>query len=398
MSIGEDDLKKLIPSITAYIDAANYEPILRLAVMDFLTKSSTAVPWKAISQKFLELFPRTSLTFSTFSPEKTISRFALGTGERPADLKAYLALLLINEAVTESGEISNSSIRRLPGIREFLLPIIEYLKTQDSNYLRQRKVATLPDKALIEIADQLQVSSENARFNRFFFVDSKMAGDGSTEEISFYVLYRYSTKRREIVKTFLAILNPKRNGTRSFSFVHVYSVPDLRRELKRVARGPVLIYDRCVHFLGLSETVEGSDRDRAKIQGLKMIALPIGGVNRSHDHVAGVFLSHSLAGEPVVGRVAMVHIGYMTEIGNISDKDIKLEDLDNETEILNDLEMLNKKFRMVVKAEQKDIEIKKIYEYVIAAINNLPYIDRSHKFPQNTLRGITIETGGEPLD
>ena len=265
-----------------------------------------------------------------------------------------------------------------------------YINTGDLKELYKTRDNTAATQIVSDIAITLHESADNKKIRRFFFRQSSAFDDVETKDISYYVIYRYSTIRKEIVKTFLVIKPPAMNAARCFHFTHVYPMPNLKE--KRIDRGPVLLHEQCFHLLGYVTTE--TKNITSEVRGINLIAFPVGGVNAEHKRLSSVLLSHNRSWQPIVGRAAIIHIGYRSDIGDTRDEDVGIGLLPNESNLMADLLTINEKFRF---ADGEGM-ITETHSYIINVINNMPFVDRLRPVGDNTVRALTIEDKGNPID
>ena len=132
-------------------------------------------------------------------------------------------------------------------------------------------------------------------------------------------VYRYSTMAREIVKTFLVVTTPAKDNFDLFRFSHIYKT----RAVVRISRGAVVAFQESAYLLGAgARRLLGGRMGRPG--GLKVMALPLDDLQVDFRLVPGVYLSTALKWQPIVGRLALVHIGFASQLKKeLTDDDIK---------------------------------------------------------------------------
>lgn len=268
--------------------------------------------------------------------------------------------------------------------------------------------AELVDKALAKAKDgdlealvvgairaTMQVDkTELQRIQQRFF-DARDLTSVSSDR-SYYVAYRYSTQHPEIVRTFLVIDGPKLSGVDAFSFVHFYESP--KKRIKRITRGMLLGFEETYYFVGgTAKVLRGKDdKGRPRIDrpsGLKVIAIPDAQVRTDEAIPAGIYLSNSLSLQPIVGRIALLHLGYMSDIGELRDSEVRPGIVQGPEQLSNDLRKFSELPNVSLPGKIADVA-----EEILGKINNLPQCDRRRSDLQSVgiIRALLAEDGQEP--
>ena len=180
----------------------------------------------------------------------------------------------------------------------------------------------------------------------------------------------------QIIKTFLVVNSPGQSDNDTFTFVHIYKTKNPRGDVvKRISRGALIGFDDVFCFFGASARSLNDTMDKAK--GLKVVSLPITSFTYEQRLLGGVFLSTSLHWQPIVGRIALVHIGFKSTLGaGLSDNDIQLGALNTKDELVNDLKSFGGG------QSKSDRELSEIAEFVRRQINNKPFVDHTSEIPE----------------
>jgi tetratricopeptide (TPR) repeat protein len=402
-----EKLAEALSALESFLNMDNNEAILRIGLLGLMPETNGNQKWKQATDKFWMMFPRGKFPFENMETDvtrsgeyKTISRYARSSHEaQNRYLGPCLALYLTGQIEDEKNVPEKSIIRRTPLVSELCRRIKEFVGTGDKRKLLPSQADLDEENEIIDRYLELKEASNSHSAHNFFFGASNAYSQGGTDDISYYVMYRYSTQRCEIVKTFMVILPPLLNKTSGLTYIHRYQMQTENQ--KRVTRGAILTYESCMHFMGWARTETrhhtsgGIEYEMGNIRGIKLIALPIGGMNAQHRLISCVFLSHGAAWQPIVGRASMVHIAYKSQLEReISDADVELTLLDKAEYIKDDLKRIYE--RLGIKKKEADIE--RAFRYVERAINNLPECDRKRGSEENTLRALTIEEGRPPDD
>ena len=343
-SKGDAEVLDVLPAIEAFMNNPVRVGALRLVLLGLASKSrKTEFSFTPLFHEWGKLLglmgakgnratkqrAESSLEFN----ENTIRRYVLLENEprQAKRLTALLALLAAHEIGKVDGVegSQNRLVKSGRDVSEFIEPISNYVTTRDPSTLAQSPDygrlggAATERMAAKSLRALFSAQSEDQRnIARWLFARLDGREVMSFEERSYYVLYRYSTQSPEIVKTLLVIDSPALSGLDAFSFTHIYQArPDIA---KRITRGTLICFPQAMYFVGMSANVLwGLDPlGRPKMdhpQGLKVFVIPTTEAQTKHDLLAGVYMSNSLRWDPIVGRIILVHIGFRTEVGSLSD-------------------------------------------------------------------------------
>jgi len=394
---------------------------LRLLYVGLATKSpKTGFSFTAAHKEWDRLLGRMAIRGERAISQKGDQGFEIGENDirryvflenEPRNPRRKAALLALLAAHQLHSGIDGRSNRRLVQVAldatDFVTPIREYLKTKDPSTLGEqtrlltavqqeepphsagtvgqslgkKTISQAEVEGLVSSAlrDLLKVDPDDQKnIARWLFDETDSTNIQAMKERSYYTLYRYSTHIPEIVKTFLVITSPALSGLGSFSFAHIYM--SKRNRLKRIARGTLITFQRSIYFLGMSAQVRsGRGLDtlgRPKIdqpEGLKVFAIPISEAQSGFDLLPAVYMSNSLKWHPIVGRLAMVHIGFESTVGPLSDANPAVQPA-----ILLSPEALADDLRKILalggpQSKENPAELAK---KILIKINNRPHCDR----------------------
>lgn len=187
------------------------------------------------------------------------------------------------------------------------------------------------------------------------------------------------------------------------SFTHVYLEDDnayinindretaaTQRE-KRITSGLLLTFDQAFQFVGFSHPQPRTDRE---IRGIKVVAIPSARtVNRDHQVVTSVFLSHNLTWQPIVGRATMIHLGYRSEYKReIRHEHVGIGVLMNDTDLEQDIKWLKEKFNKIRHNPEQ------ISRRILKTIVNRHEYDKELTSEKMGFRSLGVEDFGPPKD
>lgn len=386
---GPEQLARCITLLKDFFEVAERRAALRLAVVGVIEITGDKLQWENTNRAFEQLFsidirnqlPDGPLQFN----QKTIRRFALGTHyNRDRRLEAFLALHIIHQVELRPDLVSRRALlTEAFSVGNTLERVRQFIRSGDSAVLS-------PHTSGYDVRALLTTAHEALGTNDSTIKDFLYGGTAELRPVSSYVMYRYSTRRGEIVKSFLTILSPEINKVGSFSFVNVYGSGDERS--RRISRGVVVGFQRCIYFLaGGGMIVEKTEGISPYVRGLKAFAIPHEAFAPDHRLLTGLVLSNSLSWNPIVARFAMIHIGFSSRLHEITDQDVRVRFLTDGAELKNDVSEVIEMFNLG-NPEYAD----RAFSYVVKKINNCPAVDL--KSSDGVLRALTIEEGREPLD
>jgi hypothetical protein len=158
----------------------------------------------------------------------------------------------------------------------------------------------------------------------------------SEKDHSFYVVYRYSTKAR-IVKEFLVCKRPQKDLSSSFSFLRfMRGDRNVLPELFRESEGVILKWETTYEFLGFNYRVSSDDTDepaesvtrrmiaKSRPGGVELMAFEYDEIGVEHGLFSGLAMTVGALNQPIVARVAMLHLGTVGSLGRgISHQDVQ---------------------------------------------------------------------------
>lgn len=451
-------LARVVADLAVYFNSSDTSAMLRMALLGLANRK-----WKDTDHDF-KLFVSPSQAFNATPPEplrptlryneNTLERFATGETERVDDPRqlAYMALYILhNEHILrrpldqQGGEQQTDPqqqpdrLRPLSSVKinalfksAFSLNSVldrarEYLATSDTRMLALDTGGILLRELLKTIRLAL-ASHDDATIRTNFFggipEDPGVSGSGSRQgrstkepapdparkNISFYAVYRASVDRDEIVKTFLAILGPDVRGLDCYSFLHAYDAAGI--EIRRLSRGAVLQFQDSIYFIsGAGNTRDGSTSHAPVRQGLETFAVPNRAFGRyAHRLLSGVQLSNAEAWQPLIGRFAMLHLGFSwvadeaaskhlartTAKGLLNHSNVGIGLL-KRADLQRDITTLCNRFglaKAAANANDKLVELRRkfaeeAYAFVAEAINNCPPRDRMQREDGHLFRALT---------
>ena len=415
--------QQVLAAISSRIDRTpGLLSLIRAALLAITPGSGNNKEFEKTKSEFERLFRGANMS----SGEHNLKRFALAIVSEPRNpnLVACLMLFIVHKRQQEEKLDSNHGFAdAVGGMDGFDIEVETWVREQG---VRSATAAPTPVSipqppkrfGIEEHALQmLSAKSNDQRVSRLFGLESRGlsefqarhqgdAADQADTEKSYYAMYRYSTIRSEIVKTFLVVSSPKPTHCRHFTFSHFYQ--GLYSET-RETRGLALLYHRSIYLLGGSTNPENGRFTNLK--GIKLVAIPDDVHNPSHRCIAGIFLSNAGAWQPIVGRVVMVHLGFSRSHPNGLRHDeigIGLRYLSPEAvpqraghgeqaeslTLAGDLAVMEKKFAA---ATAMEMTVPELTKWVLDRIDNLPSELRKGGIGE-LQRALTIETFGSPLE
>lgn len=368
---------------------------LRLVLIGLAVGHGDDANWGHLQKDLVKLFSFPKGESPNFNAN-LVRRFALALrDQRLENLHAYLSMLachLLKDTpnLRQARPVIDDALQ----LFDFAEAIERYLTADDPAALGVTKSGAAGIRTINRLIRQaLSIERSDIRkVSRHFFQRADRSDDLLFKDQSYYLAYRYSTMRTEIVKTFLVINSPKYNDVESFSFTHIYHVQ--RGNVSRISRGAVVGFDHAFYFIGASARLL-PNRSMDKTQGVKVIAIPIESFAHEHRLLAGVFLATGLNWQPLVGRIALVHLGFEQTIGQISEEEARPKMLRTETELHSDLmEELN-----LPNFPADNAHVEECFAFIIERINNRPYVDRTEDLATEGIRrALTAEELGDPRD
>ena len=161
---------------------------------------------------------------------------------------------------------------------------------------------------------------------------------------SYFFVYRYSTNRGELLKSLLVVQKPD-SAFRDFGFNHFVwggKEKGQNRNVFRECEGAVLALERAYYFLGYNFVVGANKRtsdvtlyEKARRvakrhpNGMGLLSAEYEEITRDAGLFSGVTMTIAAGHQPVVARIAFLHIGTKTGLGHgLSDRDVDLRELE----------------------------------------------------------------------
>jgi len=388
LNAGPAGLSEAIANLEEFFRSPKHHGPLRLAVLGLVSHDQQHdKKWRDANDRFKELFKGTDLIDKTRRTagssrrflnfhEHSISRFALGTHNQDERLSAYLALFVIHEVDRFPAFMDRPLVSEAFSLGQTLARVREYLHRRNLHVL---KGAYQLGDLISTLRSAFNVQKDDEITSYFF------GGGDQSRNVSYYAMYRYSTRRDEIVKSFIAILSPKVNALDSYSFTHVYA-KNSKKGAKRVSRGAIVALQRSVYFLSGGGLLTGAS-DTPPVQGIKAFAIPYVAFVPDHRLLTGVMLSNSWSWQPIIARLALVHLGFDSKTGAINHELAGIRFLQR-TDLAQDIKGLCERFKLEEFSEDP-------VKYVLEKMNNFPRVDMTEG-SEGLLRALTIEEGREP--
>jgi hypothetical protein len=365
---GRTDFDQRAGPIEEFFQSARARGALRLVIIGLAGGARQDANWAAL-QKELEtlfLFPKAA---SPQFNENTIRRFGLAIGQQRApNLHAYIALLACHMLTSVPNLRDRASVDEGLQVIDFVHIIKRYLESGNILELNVERSSPVDLRGIYGgVRRALGTDKSDTRaISRAFFLRTNEREDLTFKDQSFYACYRYSVSGPQIVKSFLAINSPAQSDNDTFTFVHVHMSKSIHGDvIKRMSRGALIGFEDTFCFFGASARSIHGTMDKAK--GLKIIALPTGSFVYEQRLLGGVFFSTSLRWQPIVGRIALVHIGFRsTRDAGLSDNDMPFDALNSDEDLLKDLKS--------TLSERTQFELDDTVQFIRHQINNKPSI------------------------
>jgi hypothetical protein len=161
---------------------------------------------------------------------------------------------------------------------------------------------------------------------------------------SYYLLFRHSTVHAAILKTFLVIETPESGQVSSWTFRHFNCGGDEERFAKNFSHdtmGAIFNFGTTYYFLGTifpthNKRLERQARESSSkaygddVRGIEMICFEQNEIVLNLGLFSGVTISQAASGQPIVGRVAALHLGSWAKSGDkIWDEHVKPTERDD---------------------------------------------------------------------
>ena len=380
----EVDREGRIAMLSTFFNHLTPRLALKQCLIGIARKNMNGLSWESPSEEFKEFL--TTHKVSADRNDKSLQRFALSVST-PRDVRTvpYMGLWCIH--VMEKNPLLRNNLGCQQGLElfDFTTPVTEFLRTGDTYVLEMKEgkgIQTGPAHLAKALRRLLQIKDDDmGKIARGFFesVEDQWL---ALKDKSYYALYRYSTEARDIVKTFLVITPPGVGHFDLFRFTHIYKT----RAGLRIARGAVVGFEESAYLFGTGAKKLRGGMTEAP-QGMKVIALSLADLRHDYRMVPGVFLSNALKWQPIIGRVVLVHIGFSSEVGELTDTQVR-------PRVIKADESLEADIRSTIirkKGSNADKNPKAIAEYIRTYIQNSTAYDRKNARRVIGLRALPIE-------
>jgi hypothetical protein len=382
---GPTDVSAAVAPLKDFFSKPERRAALRLGVLGVVERQRDKRQWENATAGFTRLFdkvrdglPDGPLHFNA----KSIMRFALGNFENQDHrLEAFLAMYVIHQVETRPNLVDDDMlVNEAFSIGNTLTGVREYLRSGKSVVLAPYTSGYDVRGVLRTMQMALGTSDDHIKALLF-------EGTAGAKPISNYVMYRYSTRRGQLVKSFLTILSPEVNDLGCYTFTHVYGPEDINS--RRISRGALIGFQQSIYFLAGGGMIRERGSTAASLgRGLKAFAIPHAAFVPDHRLLTGLMLSNSLSWHPIVARFAMMHVGFSSRVGEITDETVGIRFFDG-SKLQGDISDACATFKLGGPTYAEDA-----LAYVLEKINNYPKIDLDGS--EGLLRALAIEEGREP--
>jgi len=187
----------------------------------------------------------------------------------------------------------------------------------------------------------IAASNKNTRpVSNDLFHDS---GAWQEKDHSYFLLYRYSTNNGAILKSFLVCQKPEKNIMSNYGFNQFIwggRQPEFRQHIYRECEGIIMSFPRAYYFLGYNYMVPADKRRDPELyrklrpeakenpNGMVLIAAEYDDINLRPGLFGGITMTLAAASQPIVARVAFVHLGTRSRLGvEVRDEDVEPTEL-----------------------------------------------------------------------
>jgi len=153
---------------------------------------------------------------------------------------------------------------------------------------------------------------------------------GDQTDLSFFLMYRHSTNHGSILKSFLVCQKPDPKLLNHYGFNHFIwggEGKGFASHIYRECEGIILKFDKAYYFFGYNFAVSANKRrnpteyerlrapSREQPNGIGMLAIEYDDLNLRPGLFGGVTMTLAAAQQPVVARVALLHLGTRSGLG-----------------------------------------------------------------------------------
>jgi hypothetical protein len=306
-------------------------------------------------------------------------------GARPKREKARTLIKRYLSWLSESGQISRSSVIADVELREFLGP---GLLGPDVPFPGQAKAQVMSD---LEAMVGGNAPPQRRVENDFFYCSRSSNLD---QDESYYAMYRHSSLQDDIIKSLLVLRYDSQAGL-SFLRSSVAS-PDRFLSDIRQTRGSVFDLGGTYQFFGqIMRVTEMPDRHAqfsldvptSRPLGIETIAFQQSAIAMNPGLFSGITMTIGHTNQPIAARVAMVHLGTRDWLGG------RLDEFGIEPSYIRSKELVDDLFRMtealgkhssvvsgpalyrIVKKSERGGVRPRLGNQVLAMLNNIPSFD-----------------------
>jgi hypothetical protein len=268
---------------------------------------------------------RELIHFARLSPNDisraAINAWCLGKSQ-PSRRKAFHFLQRYLKWLTEREGFSSASSARFKDIKDFL----DQATGPDGPASASNSSSLSSYFSITNLTSSLERHRESRRQLNDFFYCSRRATSIHTSDESYYAMYRYSTTG-DIAKSFVVSEWPdERQGLLFKSFSE--GKPTAFSNHARITNGLVIPSSGFYQFIGHScrsdkfISSESDEELNRPTLALEIMAFEYEAITRDGGLFPGIIMSMGHSNQPIVTRIAMLHIGTKDSLG------VKISDLD----------------------------------------------------------------------
>jgi hypothetical protein len=321
-------------------------------------------------------------------------------------------------------------ILRAPGLGD--VKSIEAL-----SQVQQHLVSILPDDkasddpSKVPILDEIGIDRVRLLFNYSRYNSRPIARDlfrdgepKQERDYSYFLLFRYSTNRGELLKSFLVVKKPDSRLSNHYAFNHFIWGGARHRHIYRECEGAVLKLEKSYYFMGYNFIVKANKRDNparyAELRdeaketpnGMGLIAAEYTDVESSPGLFSGVTMTLAANHQPVLARIAFLHLGTKSGLEcEVSDGDVEPNELaparlarDLRQTVKHLIDKGAKQFGTEVQAALSEGKLSQaaagnMANQILSIIDNTPAWERTRRGSKPQARGALEPFGpGRPRD
>lgn len=392
-------LERDLTILRSFFDQPAVFGALRLVLAGLMPTTKVGLSYSGFQNDFCAFMAQTGQNTDLGEHELKRQILQLVNQPKDRDLKVMLGLYCAHVLTLNPLRVEDPRVR--PGLEcvDFVSRLRNFIEKGDVRALQVSKDEFHQQKPHRGTAERLENGSAYLRhwgqqgtkkleiLNRaFFHLPENFAP--TARDSSYYIAYRFSTEKGRIVKTLLTIDAAAADGVHDYAFSHIYSA---RNGIERITSGDLLLYRRNIYLVGQSarRLQNGTENPSA----LKAIALNVLDLEIDYKKATGVFLSTALNWQPIVGRFALLHLGFGSKIAAPKKEELGLRANLEKHELKNDIETHLQRDG----ATHADSDSKDLTEFVLNHANNQPYFDRQRaELAEGLERSIAIEDMSQP--